>query len=122
MVRPQLFFSCHLRPTGGRPPKTANYTYGADDIQVQPVFYSTFEPVDLPDCCCMEAVGVQKLYKPSPKPILYVGLATNVLGRVPSMYLLLLGNSTPTIVHQLRQHWHCKFPHELADAATRWAR
>ena len=60
-VRPQLFFSCHLRPMGGRQPKRANYTYGADDIQVQLVFYSTFEPIVLPRCGPMEAVGVQKL-------------------------------------------------------------
>ena len=42
----------------------------------------------------MEAMGVQKLYKPSPTPILYVGHATNVLGRVPLMPLFLLGNSS----------------------------
>ena len=48
VVRPQLFFSCHLRPRGGRAPKRANYTYGTDDMQVQPMFYRTFEPVDLP--------------------------------------------------------------------------
>ena len=47
VVRPQLFFSCHLQPRGGRPPKRANYTCDVDDIQVQLVFYSTFEPVDL---------------------------------------------------------------------------
>ena len=41
-------------------------------------------------------LGVQKLYAPSPTPILYVGLAANVLGRVPLMPLCrpgLLGNS-----------------------------
>ena len=82
---------------GGRPPKRVNYTFGTDDIQVQLVFYSTFEPVDLPGGGPLEAVGVQKLYKPSPTPILDVGLA--VLGRVPLMPLFLLGNSTPTIPH-----------------------
>ena len=65
----------------------------------------------------MEALGVQKLYKPSPTPILYVGLAADVLGRVPLTPLFLLGNSTPTIPHQLRQHWSARFPHGLADAA-----
>ena len=64
VVRPPLFFSCHLRPLGGRQPKRSNNTYGLDDIQVQLVFYSTFEPVDLPGGGPMdsEAVGVQKLY------------------------------------------------------------
>ena len=74
--------------------------YCPDDIQVQLVFYSTFEPMVLPGGGPMEAMGVQK---PSSTPILYVGLAADVLGRVPLMPLFLLGNSTPTIPHQLRQ-------------------
>ena len=82
MVKPQLFFSCHLRarlqPRGARLPRRSNYTYGPDDIQVQLVFYSTFEP---------KAMGVQRLYEPSPTPILYVGLVADVLGRVPLMLL-----------------------------------
>ena len=49
-------------------------------VQVQLVFYSTFEPMVLPIGGPMEAIGVQKLYSPSPTPILYVGLAANVLG------------------------------------------
>ena len=40
VVRPQLFFSCHLLPRGARLPRRANYTYGP------------------------EAMGVQKLYEP----------------------------------------------------------
>ena len=48
VVRPQLFFSCHLRPRGALLPRRANYTYGPDDIQFQLVFYSTFEPMVLP--------------------------------------------------------------------------
>ena len=117
VVRPQLFFSCHLRPRGARLQSRANYTYGPDDIQVQLVFYSTFEPMVLPGGGPMEAMGVQKLYEPSPTPILYVGLVADVLGRVPLMPLFLLGNSTPTIPHQLRQHRGARFPHGLADAA-----
>ena len=82
VVRPQLFFSCHLRPRGARLQSRANYTYGPNDIQVQLVFYSTFEP---------KAMGVQRLYEPSPTgtPILYVGLVADVLGRVPLMPLFL---------------------------------
>ena len=34
------------------------------------------------------------------------------------MPLFLLGNFTPTIPHQLRQHRRGKFPHGLADAAN----
>ena len=68
----------------------------------------------------MEAVGVtvQKLYKPSPTPILYVGLPANVLGHMPLMLLFLLGNSSPTIPHQLHQHRLCKFPHRLATSGN----
>ena len=121
VVRPRLFFSCHLRPRGARLPRRANYTYGHDDIQVQLVFYSTFEPMVLPIGGPMDAMGVQKLYEPSPTPILYVGLVADVLGRVPLMPgimpLFLLGNSTLTIPHQLSQHRGARFPHGLADAA-----
>ena len=35
-------------------------------------------------------MGVQKLYEPSSTPILYVGLAADVLGRVPLIPLFLL--------------------------------
>ena len=62
---------------------------------------------------------MQKLYEPSPTPILYVGLVANELGRVPLMPFFLLGNSTPTIPHQHHQHRGARFPHwhGLADAA-----
>ena len=96
-------------------PRRANYTYCLDDIQVQLVFYSTFEPMVLPMGGPMDAMGVQKLYAPSPTPILYVGLAANVLGRVPLMPLFLLGNYTPTIPHQLRQHRGARFPHRVGQ-------
>ena len=98
-------------------PRRANSTYGADDIQV----HSTFEPMVLPGGGPMEAMGVQKLFDPSPTPILYVGLAAYVLGRVPLMPLLLLDNFTPTIPHQLRQHRSARFSHGLAGRAGREA-
>ena len=122
VVSPPLFFSCHLLPRGARLPSRANYTYGPDDMQVQLVSYSTFEPMVLPGGGPMEAMGVQKLYEPSPAPILYVGLVADVLGRVPLMPLILLGNYTPTIPHQLRQHRSARFPHGLAGAADELGR
>ena len=57
-ARPQLYFTCHLRPTGGRQPKKSNYTY----IRVDLVFYSTFEPLDLPCKGQMETQGLLKFY------------------------------------------------------------
>ena len=65
----------------------------------------------------MEARGVRKFYDPSPTPILYVGLISNVLGRVPLMPLFLHGNSTPTIPHQLRHLQRSKFPYGCTDAS-----
>ena len=119
LVRPQLFFTCHLRPAGGRPPKQANYTvytHGADDIRADLVFFSTFEDLDLPGSGPMQARGVRKMYEPSPTPILYVGPVSNVLGRVPLMPLFLRGNSTLTIPHQLRHLQRSRFAHGCADA------
>ena len=103
-------------------PEKCQLHVGPDYIQVQLVFYNTFEPMVLPWGGSMEAMGVQKLYEPSPTPILSVGLAADVLGRVPLMPLFLLGNSTLTIPHQLRQHRSPRFPHGLADAADELGR
>ena len=41
-ARAQLFFQCHLRPTGGRPPKNPSYKIGPDDLLINLVFFSTF--------------------------------------------------------------------------------
>ena len=70
-----------------------------------------------------QPMGVQKLYASSPTPILYVGLAANVLGRVtvPLMPLFLLGNYTPTIPHQLRQHRSARFHMRWQMQPTSWA-
>ncbi len=46
---PQLFFQCHLRPTGGRQPKNLSYKIGPDDdLMFNLVFFSTFEELNLP--------------------------------------------------------------------------
>ena len=58
VVRPQMFFSCHLRPRGAQLPRRSNYTYCPDDIQVQLESYSTFEPMVLPMGGPMDAMGV----------------------------------------------------------------
>ena len=110
---------------GERQPRRSNYTYGPDDIQVYLVFYSTFKPVDLPGpagaapwklWACRSCTSPPSHPRPSS---VYVGPVTNVQGRVPLMPLFLLGNSTPTIPHQLRQHTgrRSRFPHGLADTA-----
>ena len=96
-ARPQLFFTCNVRPKDGRPPSRANYTHGPDDIRLELVFFSTFESLDLPKDGPMEQAGVQKLYEPSPTPILFVAPCQHVLGRVPLFPLFLDGNATSTI-------------------------
>ncbi len=45
---PQLLITCYLCPTGGRPPKNANYRYCPDDLCYHLVFFSTFEELKLP--------------------------------------------------------------------------
>jgi hypothetical protein len=47
-ARPQLLFTCYLRPSGGRPPKNASYRCGPDDLRYNLVFFSTFEELKLP--------------------------------------------------------------------------
>ena len=66
----------------------------------------------------MEAMGVQKLYEPSPTPIFSVGLAADVLGRVPLMPLFLLGKYTPTAKRAVatRARRRRKAPKEAAAA------
>ena len=58
---PQLFFTCNLRPTGGRPPKNPSYKIGPDDLLFNLVFFSTFEGLQLPIYGPMEDAGVIKL-------------------------------------------------------------
>ena len=67
LARPQLCFTCHLRPRDGGSP-TGRRTYGEDDIQVQWMFDSTFEVLDLPGSGPMETRRVVKLCEPAPQP------------------------------------------------------
>ena len=93
-ARPQLFFTCYLRPKNGRLPKNPRYKHGPDDVFHHLVFFSTFEELKLPISGPMERAGVTKLYEPSPTPCLYVAPATNMVGRIPLMPLFLAGTST----------------------------
>ena len=46
-ARPQLFFQCHLRPAGGRPPKNPSYKIGPDDLLFNLVFFQHIRGADL---------------------------------------------------------------------------
>jgi hypothetical protein len=68
----QLFFTCWLRPIDERPQKSAKHKLGGpDDVEVQLVFFSTFQVLDLPAQGPMDH-ATTKLYKPSPSPTLFV--------------------------------------------------
>ena len=94
IVRPQLFFSCTLRP----PDATVDrYNHSADDIPIDLVFFSAFEDLRLLFTGTMESNGIRKLYEPSPVPTLYVGKVEDILGRVPLFPCFLDGSTTSTI-------------------------
>jgi hypothetical protein len=101
---PQLLFSCHLHPKGGRKQKDWRFKMGPDNLRYNLVFFSTFKELTLPIKGPMEDAGVVKLYEPSPTPCLYMALATNMVGRIPQMPCFLVqildGNVTPTIPHK----------------------
>ena len=117
-ARPQLLFTCYLRPKDGRPLKNRTYRCGPDDLPYHLVFFSTFEELKLPISGPMERAGVIKLYEPSPTPCLYVGPASGMVGRVPLNPLFLDGNLTPTIPHKYSQHQGSGFPAGSCDTAA----
>ena len=119
-ARPQLLFTCYLRPSCVRPPKNASYRCGPDDLCYHLVLFSTFEELNLPIHGPMERAGVTKLYEPFSTPCLYVAPAANNLkvGRVPLIPLFLAGNSTPTIPHLYSQHKRSGFPVGSCDTAA----
>ena len=67
-ARPQLFFSCWFHPMDCRQPSQGNYTRGPDDFEMQLVFLSTFDELQLPARGPMDDATTQ-LYDPSPTPI-----------------------------------------------------
>jgi hypothetical protein len=117
-ARPQLFFTCVLRPKDGGLPKNRTYKTGPDDIVYTLVFFVTFEELKLPIKGPMEDAGVIKLYELSPTPCLYVADVQNMVGRVPLMPLFLAGNLNPTIPHIFSKRKDSGFPYGCADAAA----
>jgi hypothetical protein len=96
-ARPQLLFKCTLCPAGRKlQPDT--------HVEVDLVFFSTFQPINLTPSSCMQQKGVPMLYDHGDKhlPTLYVCPVKNVLGRVPLIPCYLRGNRTPTIPFSFR--------------------
>ncbi len=109
-ARPQLFFQCHLRPTGGWLPKNPSYKIGPDDLLFNLVFFSTFEELNLPIHGPMDDAGVLKLYEPGPIPCLYVAPVDHMVGRVPLVSGWQLDPYNPTQVQQVQGF---RVPHGL---------
>ncbi len=94
IVRPQMFFSCTVRPLTSR---VDRYNNPPDDIPLDLVFFSAFQVLHLQFTGTMEFNRIRKLYEPSPVPALYVGLVEDLLGRVPLFSCFLDG--TPPQFH-----------------------
>jgi hypothetical protein len=96
IVRPQLFFSCTVRPLTAR---VDCYNNSPDDIPLDLFFLSAFEDLHLQFTGTMESNRIRKLYEPSPVPTLYVGLVEDLLGQVSLLPCFLDhdGNTTSTI-------------------------
>ena len=112
IVRPQLYFSCTLRPLNAA---VDRYNNSSDDIPLDLVFFSAFEDLLLRMTGTMESRGVRKLYEPSPVPTLYVGRVEDVLGRVPLFPCFLDGNLTSTIPHKYAARQGLDFEFGCAD-------
>ena len=112
IVRPQLFFSCTLRPLNAAKDR---YNRSPEDIPLDLVFFSAFEDLRLRTTGTMESNGIRKVYEPSPVPTLYVGRAEDLLGRVPLFPCFLDGNTTSTIPYKYAARQKQAFEFGCAD-------
>ncbi len=108
-ARPQLFFTCHLRPICGQLPKNGLFKICPGDHR-DLVFFNTFEELKLPIKGPMEDAGLIKLYAQSPTSCLYVAPVEDITGRVPLILVFLAGNSTQTVPHFYSKHKDPGFP------------
>jgi hypothetical protein len=112
IVRPQLFFTCTVRPPHAIRGRHNKY---AEDIPLNLVFFSAFEDLLLRTTGTMESNGIRKLYEPSPVPTLYVGRVEDLLGRVPLFPCFLDGNTTSTIPYKYAGRQKQAFEFGCAD-------
>ena len=112
IVRPQLFFTCTVRPPHAIRGRHNKY---AEDIPLNLVFFSAFEDLLLRTTGTMESNGIRKLYEPSPVPTLYVGRVEDLLGRVPLFPCFLDGNTTSTIPYKYAGRQKQAFQFGCAD-------
>ena len=119
IVRPQLFFSCTLRPLTA---KVDRYNNSPDDIPLDLIFFSAFEDLRLPFTGTMESYGIRKLYEPSPVPTLYIGKVEDILGRVPLFPCFLDGSTTSTIPNKYAARQKRDFAFGCADGPGQGSR
>jgi len=119
IVRPQLYFSCTLRPLNAA---VDRYNNSSEDIPLDLVFFSAFEDLLLRITGTMERKGVRidsesfmSPRLPSPVPTLYVGRVEDVLCRVPLSPCFLDGNLTSTIPHKYAARQGRDFEFGCAD-------
>jgi hypothetical protein len=91
------FFHCTLSPIST---VAGSINRSDEDIQLDLIFFSSFEELRLRTAGIMESKGIHRLQEPSPVPTLYVGRVEDLLGRVPLIPCFLDGNATSTIPHK----------------------
>ena len=96
IVRPQLFFSCTLRPLNAN--KRDCYNSCQENIPLDLVFFSACEDLRLLAQWSQMALG--SCMNPLLPPTLYVGRVEDLLGRVPLFQCFLDGNATFTIQYK----------------------
>ncbi len=115
IVRPQLFFTCTVRPPHATIGRHNKY---AEDIALNLVFFSAFEVLRLRTTGTIESNGIRKCMNPHLSPVtptLYVGRVEDLLGMVPLFPCFFYGNTTSTIQYKYAGHQKQAFEFGCAD-------
>ena len=119
--RPILFFTCEFRRYGSKKSDSGS------NFKCNLAYFSAFERLKLRSeerSPMQNLADITMLYEPGPwdpavssskLPILHVGFAEHILGRVPLTPCFLDGNSTNTIPHTKRSE-AAAFPHGKCDS------
>ena len=98
--RPILLFDCTFKHSLSQPGNPAGH------VTHSLVFYEAFDKINLTPDNPLSKAGCQMFYEAGPlpykHPFLYVGYASDMLGRVPLMPCFLDGKSHPTIPYSMR--------------------
>lgn len=105
IIRLQCLFEITVHPIGDSKKESC--------FDMTLAYFSLFMPLDLglPD-------RLQRVYEPEPIPLVYVGYAKDILGRIPLMPSFLSGTSNPTIPNMYAKKKNSKFAFGSVDAAS----